>query len=272
MVRSLMRPKTVSDDVWIQAEARVAAFLGALFLHIAEDLERDQDRLDFNPCTIINKLFRLSSPTDPWRHHTLSTIVSKAVQSLKCNAELCQSGPTCRSDDIKWHHELFETFCLDPVRRVAKMLKGQHEHVIIGFDECRHLNETPFEERTSPSSRMSVVALRRIIKSADAYHFANIKLWCTLLDTDSSIFCLIPPNRVGDSNRLTGSLSPLPPWPYLGFDEMVLRDFVGTPTPLYACKVDHLKMYGQPVCSALRWVYWRLYFAMLSCGRQKVPI
>jgi hypothetical protein len=238
------------NDLQFQAEARIAAFLGALFLHIAEALEQGQSQPGYDPCATINNLFKSLAVTDRRRHAAFFAVVLKAVELLDQNEKLCRLAPASDKDIIKWHKDLYKTLCLNSARRVAKLLGGQHQHVVIGFDECRHLNEATDPESVKPNTKMSLLALQRIIKAADDWQteLDHVKFWYTLLDTSSSVFDLFPRKGGGNSTRLATSLNPVAAWPYLGFDQMVPSDFRGTLTPLQACEIDVLSKYGRPVC------------------------
>jgi hypothetical protein len=218
-----------------------------------------------DPLAVINRLFKLDKPLRPResrRHHTFTRIVAHATILLSQHPQLHRVNITAEDgvaskDDVAqilaWHLKLYDTFCHSSAQRIAALLCNEYTYLVIGFDECRHLNEATFDERSLPSPKMSLIALQRIIKAADHRRdgLGNFALWFTLLDTSSSVFDLVP--RRGDayasSARLAGDLDPVPIWPYLGYDQMATKN-CDSSSPQEATEVRRLLNYGRPVSSA----------------------
>jgi hypothetical protein len=112
---------------------------------------------------------------------------------------------------VNWHHELYNQFCLADAKRLAEILHPLgYNHMVIGFDECRILNQANKKERGDSHLKMSLVALQRAIKAADNFPVSNFSFWYTLLDTSSSIFDLVPQRgKDASSHRLTHTLDPV---------------------------------------------------------------
>ena len=96
---------------------------------------------------------------------------------------------------------------------------------------------------------MSLIALLRIIKASDKFDMQDITIWYLLLDTSSSVSDLAPFGPNASSFRLTKALSLLPPWTYLGFNQMVDVGHSKVKKPDDVLKVGHQKTYGRPVSS-----------------------
>jgi hypothetical protein len=99
-----------------------------------------------------------------------------------------------------------------------------------------------------PVAYMTLIALQSMIKTIDQFQSSDVILWFLLLDTNSSIYDLTPWGDKATSKRLASDFRMPPPWPYVGFNQMVpknIKDQIELP-----CKVltiDYLKTYGRPV-------------------------
>jgi hypothetical protein len=203
-----------------------------------------------DPLAIINALFELDDPYEPdqsRRHRTFENITGIASDMLESHGSLKTPG---KMSAIDWHHELYDRFCPTDAKRLAKMLRQLgYQRMVIGFDECRHLNVASKMERSIPHWKMSLIALQRAIKAADhcGAEMGNFTFWYTLLDTDSSIFNLVSwRGEFSPSCRLPYTLDPVPAWPFLPFNQMVPKSFESQ-TPHEATDIRRLLKYGRPV-------------------------
>lgn len=94
---------------------------------------------------------------------------------------------------------------------------------------------------------MTLIALQRILKAADSFvgTFQPITFWFLLLDTTSSAHMLAPSGPQAASWRLTSTVVPLPPFVYLGFNQMARE--LELKTAGQAMDLEHLKQFGRPV-------------------------
>jgi hypothetical protein len=132
-----------------------------------------------------------------------------------------------------------------------------HKYFVLGFDECRHLQsqkpvEIPldihphYDAAASPYFWMSLAAVQRLIKAADEHPItARASLWCTFLDTSSSVFLLVPRRGPDLPSARLQTLDPLPPYHYLPFDVMKPNTLLSNPGE--AMELEKLKLYGRPV-------------------------
>jgi hypothetical protein len=143
-------------------------------------------------------------------------------------------------DDINWYVALYGLLCAPHATRMVTALAGrsQSRYFVVGLDECTQLNS---------GTRMSLIALQRIIKAADSFTLPNgMSIWYTLLDTNPTIASLVPPKSKAPSARLTESLAPVRPWYYLGFNQMAINRKPST-TPKQSTLVEWLQYFGRPV-------------------------
>jgi hypothetical protein len=214
-----------------------------------------------DPLAVINRLFKLDEPLRPResrRHHTFTRVAAHATTLLSQYPQLHRANINAEDDvaskdaaalTLAWHHNLYDTFCHSSAKRIAELLRNKYAYLVIGFDECRHLNKASFADHSLSSPTMSLIALQRIIKAADRRRdeLGNFALWFTLLDTSPSVFDLVPRRGAAAfSSRLAGDLEPVPIWPYLGYDQMATKNGVSS-SPQEATEVRRLLNYGRPV-------------------------
>jgi hypothetical protein len=151
----------------------------------------------------------------------------------------------CAIGSTGWHIALVNHFCSLPAKRLAQVLHNfQQEYFILAFDECAHLDgHWSLPNQTG----MSLVALRRIIRAADSLCLKDVTFWFLLLETRLTI-----PNMFFNAADIS-SFKPehrvlLPPWSYLGFNQLVgVRHSEDIQRPSDVLSVQHLKAYGRPV-------------------------
>lgn len=156
------------------------------------------------------------------------------------------------NDAVEWHNILVRLFCSGPLKALAQVLLNlQQKYFVLVIDECSQLDTTRTEDKELsgiPRWGMSLIALKRIIKAADVLSLEGFSFWFLLLDTSSSIPDLRSRGPNAPSSRLTPNHVPLPPWPYLGFNQMVnKRHSSDIQRPSDVLSVQHLKAYGRPV-------------------------
>jgi hypothetical protein len=210
------------------------------------------------------KDWHLDTPTNianSSRYRCFTEVEAKAENLLRENQSHIIASrfptPLLGNDDTfapaDWHIRLFKCLCLPYATELAKVLKNMRQrYFILAFDECSELGlyQHPGGGRHpwSPNWGISLIALQRIIKAADTFSDLPITFWFLLLDTSSSIFDMVPHGPGAPSNRLTKELLPLPPWLYLGFNQMVAANVMaGIQKPTDVLSVQHSKTYGRPV-------------------------
>jgi hypothetical protein len=116
------------------------------------------------------------------------------------------------------------------------------------FDESSQMNfdYKPVPNKKPPDNRITLLAMQRVIKACDQFHF-----WFPMLDTTNGLADVYPDanKETAPSFRLPGTLRPLPPWIYMPFDVMVPPPEELPKTPLEALRLDRLRVYGRPVCN-----------------------
>lgn len=248
----------------IQGEELAAAFLGALVAIVADTLPSRNRR---NPRALLNawELDTPNLPKESTRHKNFIAVCALAKQKLSAAKEAVinlRATITLKSSisttetprvTVDWYADLYDLFCDQTFKAFAgELRKNGHNFFLIAFDECTALNMGDPKIR-SPKYHMSLIALQRIIKAADNAEFATpgVQFWYPFLDTGSAISDLYP--KRGDqapSWRFAGELDPLPPWPHMGFDQLLQEEynsFSGPPNPSNVLSFDHLKHYGRPV-------------------------
>ncbi|KIM44785.1 hypothetical protein M413DRAFT_362557 [Hebeloma cylindrosporum] len=258
-----------TGDAQYKGEEIAAAFLGALAHVVGSKIKA---RLDLDPLTKDwMGDWRLDSPTDivnSSRYKCFIEVAVKAEELLRQNREeiIAWRFPSMikgTSDSApNWHIKLFKHLTrpyFDELALVVKKCSGTAgKYFVFAFDECSQLNvHRPCPKPGEPPARdplwgMSLIALQRIIKAYDAFISDDIPFWFLLLDTNSSLANMAPVGRDATSRRLTKSLISLPPWPFVGFNQMVEADLaahIKLPTDVLTMK--HLKVYGRPYWSTL---------------------
>jgi hypothetical protein len=210
-----------------------------------------------------------TSIVDSSRHKCFLEVEEMAREFLKNEhskvlaIRLDSPNPSMKNDHTRiksaasaadWHSQLFECFCSKYMEELAMILKKrQSKYFVFAFDECSQLgllHKPPSDKQPSwhPQWGVSLVELERIIKAGDRFNPHNIIFWFLFLDTSPSLFTLLPHVPNTPSFRLTKNPVPLPPWVYLGFNQMVgANHSEGIQKPIDALGMDHLKAYGRPV-------------------------
>lgn len=212
----------------------------------------------------------LDIPTDPTnssRYKCFIEVETEAEKLLLDHQALLKnlrtSSPKIGSDDDKiatpaqWHVKLFQCLCLIGAKELAGALEHTDaEYFVLAFDECSQLgiykphHDDGYQWKSTWGA--SLIALQRIIKAGDVVLDLPITFWHLLLDTSSSIFDMIPHGPNAPSHRLTKELVPLPPWTYLGFNQMTVKDIMAkVKKAADVLSVQHLKTYGRPVSSGV---------------------
>ena len=152
-----------------------------------------------------------------------------------------------------WHKRLFELLCHPSFEKLSQVLKRRHvKWFVLAVDECSELNSNRKSDpkHRGPRWSMSLIALQRIIKAYDDF-VSEVPVWLLLLDTNSSVIGMSPFGKEAPSNRFEKGYRSLPPWPYVGFNQMAKKDLFVTkkklPTDVHS--MEHLKLYGRPVSS-----------------------
>lgn len=157
--------------------------------------------------------------------------------------------------EADWHNNLYRVLCLPYAKQLAQVLRDiNHKFFVVAFDECSYLGIRKSTQGSEYSRRslwgMSLIALLRIIKASDNFDMQGISFWYLLLDTSPSVSDLASYGPNAPSYRLTKELSLLPPWTYLGFNQMVdVGHSKGIMTPADVLSVSHQKKYGRNVSS-----------------------
>ncbi|KAF9500609.1 hypothetical protein BDN71DRAFT_1585721 [Pleurotus eryngii] len=237
----------------LMGEEAAGAFLGALFHVMLDKLNESQSLESFNAH------WNFSEPRTPLespRHAAFTLIREKAMKLLDTHSETLlghrgsmpipgQHSAT-RSADV-WHTLIYGTLIKDVLTELVALYMHLRlgEHIAIAFDECTQLNEFGHDPSDyNPQSEMSLIALRRMMKTCESH-----PVWFLLLDTSSSTTALHPSVEEAESARLRSTHLLLPPWSYFGFD-LLDRSMV-LPNPNDALRLTNLKWYGRPYWSSL---------------------
>jgi len=116
------------------------------------------------------------------------------------------------------------------------------------FDESGLLNfslESYRNPRAARVERITLLAMQRIIKACEGFEF-----WFFMPDTR---FGLHEVYHAEDKDtplkwRNQDDFRPLPPWPNLPFNALVPHPDFLPKTPFEALCLNHLRVYGRPVC------------------------
>jgi hypothetical protein len=199
--------------------------------------------------------WRLDTPADVTnssRYRCFAEVEDAANQLLSHSVKPLQDMRDAQSTVAAWHISLFKHFCSAPAIQLAQVLRqlGQ-ERFVLAFDECSQLGiNKPMSNLRESIMGMSLIALMRIIKASDKFNFEGVTIWYLILDTNSSIFEMFPQSLNAPSTRLTKELELLPPWSFLGFNQMVeAHHTANIQKPTDVLSVEFLKKYGRPVCS-----------------------
>jgi hypothetical protein len=203
------------------------------------------------------KDWELDSPIDITRssRHGCFAEVEKRADILLENEHLEELRYSVSSSDTAtaWYDSLYRKFCLPSAQKLIRLLNNlelDHRFFVFAFDECSYLHTTQLNNRPwEPHLGASLIGLQRIIKAGDKYHqTSDVALWHLFLDTDLTIFDLAPSIPDVHSYRIPNGLMLLPPWPYLGFNQMVGgRHIQNINTPADILTLKHQKIYGRPV-------------------------
>jgi len=151
---------------------------------------------------------------------------------------------------VKWVIKLFQILVI----KSAKALDEDRRELGLScftftFDECNQMN-FDYKRRPNekpPDNRITLPAMQRVIKACEQFNF-----WFFMLDTMNGLSDVYPDTadkKTTSSCRLPGPLKPLPPWLSMPFDVMVPSPEKLPKTPLEALRLDHLRVYGRPVCN-----------------------
>jgi hypothetical protein len=214
------------------------------------------------------KDWQLNAPkdiTNSSRHKCFSEVAQKAeglllaeysnLEQLRLPSPKIGSEPAEPIKPADWHNKLYRILCLKQMKRLTRVLNDlKYKNLVFAFDECSYLGMQKIPHGSEPLHKppwfMSLIALLRIIKASDRFDDHDVTVWYLVMDTSSSVSDLAPSGRNAPSFRLTKELIFLPPWTYLGFNQMVdgaHREKIKK--PIDALGVTHQKAYGRPVSS-----------------------
>ncbi|KZT20262.1 hypothetical protein NEOLEDRAFT_1140967 [Neolentinus lepideus HHB14362 ss-1] len=191
------------------------------------------------------------------RHQTFEIVIERARQLLQDYLHIYSkiNWP----DRHEWLKATYQNLCAPAVGRLSAIMKEQSCHtVLIGFDECIFLNgKKPVVLGADPELRqeMSLIAVRRVIKAADAYPTPSFKMWFTFIDTNPSVSGLVSlKGHLALSGRiLSGGPRLLPSWSLMSFNQLAPTE--PSATPGAAFEFDRLRMYGRPLWATLGQTY-----------------
>ncbi|OBZ66936.1 hypothetical protein A0H81_13279 [Grifola frondosa] len=249
-------------------EEMAAAFLGAWARVAFEDIAAPEQ----SSKPIVDRLdgWRVTAENPEARAARFSRVAELARQSLQENEKIIltdrrpdrgqprESMTEIQKGYIKalhrWHEHLFRLLVQPHFEDLGKALAMHNVHeFFLAFDECAQLNVRPNSSGLQgPKERMSVIALARIVKVSDTMKFSGVTFWSLLLDTDFSVFHLIPSSVNPSHSRFGEGYSNLPLWPFFGFDQKAPRCVGELPqTPADAHLLRNLQNYGRPYWSTL---------------------
>jgi hypothetical protein len=96
---------------------------------------------------------------------------------------------------------------------------------------------------------MTLIALQRIIKAYDEF-VSDVLFWFLLLDTNSCVVDLFMGGKEYSSRRFHRGYISLPPWTFLGFNQMVEHTstlLASEDIHTRALSIKYLKTHGRPV-------------------------
>lgn len=143
-----------------------------------------------------------------------------------------------------WHKVLFRKFCARGFQAVGeKLVALGQKYFFISLDDCAALGAS-MAGSVLPSPHITLVGMQRILKAADTLS-SQVHFWFLLLDTNPKTYLRALPPLQTTSHRLTSPLLPLPPFVYLGFNQMAHE--VTIKTAREALTIKHLQRLGRPV-------------------------
>lgn len=256
-----------------QGEELAAAFMGALMEVIAESMgsagtdilagwahpppgqEEQSTRRQLLQLAIDLANAKLSTH-DSWLSDTRKRLVridgKTSTSQSESDGNSAQTGSTSPEEQLSplytspdWHKDLFEKLCVDGFKALNnKLVALERDHFFLALDECAALGPPAKSQDTEASSRISLIAMQRILKAADTLD-TKVQFWFLLLDTNSKAYLLAPSGPRASSSRLVGKLATLPPFVYLGFNQMAHGTTIKTARQ--ALSVEHLQRFGRPV-------------------------
>ncbi|KAL0947273.1 hypothetical protein HGRIS_013395 [Hohenbuehelia grisea] len=238
-----------NDQEW-NGEELAGAFLGALFRVMDEKLKGSGSLEAFNDEWTIQDPRELF---ESLRHETFGLVRTTAQALLVQNQQALMSARGIIPHDkqightaSEWHMKIHEILIQDAMSSLLATHQDMNlgKFIVIAFDECTELNTFLHNPRDPyPQRRMTLIALQRMMKTCE-----ERAIWFFLLDTNSSVTELHPPKTdKAPSARLRQEHSPLPPWPYFGFDLMVDPAELKKPKPArIGLSLEHWKIYGRP--------------------------
>ncbi|KZT20204.1 hypothetical protein NEOLEDRAFT_1182730 [Neolentinus lepideus HHB14362 ss-1] len=240
----------------IMAEAIVAVFLGALMYTMADNVSQKApgtpisswlDQFDLGPS------YDYQHPTPTRRHQTFESVIVRARQLLQDNFRTVRYSEEAWSHQDRWLSEVYGCLCAPAVQYLSDIVTQRPCHtVLIGFDECLFLNsKRPAVSDSEPRREMSLIAVQRLITAAHNYPTLSFTMWYTFLDTNPSVFSLVPPKGpLAPSGRISsGMFRLLPPWPFMSFNQLAPREPSATPNA--ALNISRSKSYGRPLWATL---------------------
>ncbi|KAH9918641.1 uncharacterized protein B0H18DRAFT_937670 [Fomitopsis serialis] len=176
------------------------------------------------------------------------------------NYKVSSDVPKDRS--VEWHQALFERFCRPASNHLSNQLASLGERkFFLALDECTALGSAGNSRGApSPLPRSSLVAFQRILKAAEILEWP-VCFWFLLLDTNPSVIMPHPSSDVSFSRRAS-DLKPLPPFVYLGFNQLI--DRMTREKAADSLVLGNLKYSGRPL-----WATMPAYVA-LACAKQKL--
>ncbi|KAI0699244.1 hypothetical protein BC835DRAFT_1331864 [Cytidiella melzeri] len=243
------------EEIGYEAEVRFAAWLGAVYHLLSIHLEScplgaspEQltgcfpDTYEFNTTSLPSARFKAFDAVSRHAREMLKTNSTQLATAFR-NAEKSQNQHL--DEDLL--DDVYVMFCLKPALKVSQqLLDRQHTRLIIAFDECCSLNVS--EASRNP---MSLLPIWRVTKAADRHFSKNdlFHFWHFFMDTNLSVSSLVPPSgRLAPSARLVQTLTPLPPFTFLGFDQMSGKP---SSTPKGALCLSKVKLMGRPLWSTI---------------------
>ncbi|KAF8649321.1 hypothetical protein AX16_005876 [Volvariella volvacea WC 439] len=236
-------------------EELAAVFLAALVSQIYDEITRS----DHTTPWCLNDFQSLWAQGSR-RENFFAAIIGRAEGRLKDlydelkrqrEAHLTKTpSPDEFKSHIGWFAWLYEHICLEPYEQLASVLKGLNFHrFFIAFDDCASLGVA---HRSQPEEYMTLLALQRILQQTRE-NKSNIQFWYFFLDTTPIFSMRFPKGPLPTSFRLREPMSLLPPWLYLGFNQIVMKSH---PMPLpstarEALLLRSLTQFGRPYWATL---------------------
>ena len=146
---------------------------------------------------------------------------------------------------VDWHKQLYTLMCKEYYEQLGRLLDAlNYQRFFVAFDECTALG---IAFGSAPHDRMTLLALQRILLQTD-HEFSGVQFWYFVLDTTSSYPVLAPSGPLAASSRLRGEMTMLPPWIYMGFNQLIRADKLAKiSSAASALLLRYLAQNGRPV-------------------------